>query len=241
MPTPDVILLVDDDRFFLTIEKQFLRTAPVAILEARSAAEAITLCRSQPPQLICMAYDLPGESGASACRALKADLKLRAIPVVMVCDSNASAAAEECRAAGCDGVLYKPLDRHRFLEVMRSFLAGIREVRRHCLIAVRFTAGGQPLTAKGLDISKGGIFLETSIPLPVGEPLELEIHLARAGEIGPWIQCHGSVAWVNRRDKLFKPTHPIGLGVKFTGIPAEASGPLVSFVRKLEHGEPHER
>lgn len=237
----DTILLVDDDRFFLTIEKQFLRTAPVTIIEARSAEEALALCREKSPQLVCMAFDLPGENGASACRRIKADPKLRSTPVIMVCDGGNQEQGNQCNAAGCDGVLHKPLDRHRFLEVMRSFLGGIREVRRHCLIPVRFKAGGQPLIAKGLDISRGGIFLETSIPLPVGEVLELEIHLARAGETGPWIRCEGVVAWLNKRDKLFKPTHPIGCGVKFTGIPAEAAGPLVSFVHKLEHGEPHGR
>jgi CheY-like chemotaxis protein len=241
MPVSDTVLLVDDDRFFLTIEKQFLRSAPVTIIEARNAEAALIVCHEKKPQLVCMAFDLPGEDGAECCRRIKADPKLRGIAVVMVCDSAAKTQDERCRAAGCDGILYKPLDRHRFLEVTRSFLAGIRETRRHCLLPLRFKVEGQTVVAKGLDISRGGLFVETGVALQVGQALELEIHLTRSGEEGAWINCHGTVAWLNTREKLFKPTHPTGFGVKFTGIPVEAAGPLVTFVHKLERGEPSGR
>lgn len=238
MATPDTILLVEDDRFFLTIEKQFLRSAPVTVLEARTAEEALTICKAQKPQLIYLSYDIPGMNGADLCRRIKTDPQMRGTAVVMVCDAKRQDQNEKSRSAGCDGVLTKPLDRHRFLDVARSFLAGIREVRRSCLIRVRFKAQGQPLTAKGLDISRGGIFLDTSVPLPAGEVLELELQLSHFPEPGPWVTCHGVVAWLNQRDKMFKPTHPVGFGVKFTGMPAESAGPLVQFLKTVGRERP---
>lgn len=238
MATTDTILLVEDDRFFLTIEKQFLRSAPVTVLEARTAEEALALCRAQKPQLVYLSYEIPGENGAVLCRRIKTDAQLRGTVVVMVCDAKRPEQTEQSRGAGCDGVVTKPLDRHRFLDVARSFLAGIREVRRSCLIRVRFKAQGQPLTAKGLDISRGGIFLETSVPLPAGEVLEMELQLSHFPDQGDWISCQGIVAWLNQRDKMFKPTHPVGLGIKFTGMPAESAGPLVQFLKAVGHERP---
>ena len=67
--------------------------------------------------------------------------------------------------AGCEGVLSKPLDRRRFLELGRSFLAGIRENRRLCLFRVRYRVGEKLFIGKGLDISGGGLFLESAEPL----------------------------------------------------------------------------
>ena len=94
-------------------------------------------------------------------------------------------------------------------------------------------AQGQPLTAKGLDISRGGVFLDTSVPLPAGEVLEMELQLSHFPEQGPWVSCQGIIAWLNQRDRMFKPTHPVGFGVKFTGMPAESAGPLVQFLKTV--------
>lgn len=236
MPPAATILLVDDSRFFLTIERQFLKNVPATLLEAQSAGQALELCRRQTPDLIYMASELPGTSGAECCRQLKADPRLGAIPVVLICDGQREEQIEQCRQAGSDAVLVKPLDRNRFLEIGRSFLAGIRETRRHCLFRVRCRAGERNFIAKGLDISGGGIFLDTSEPLAAGERLQLEIQLSRPDQPGPWISCSGCVTWVNSRENPSKPSHPLGYGVKFTEIPKQSAAVLNGFLRSLDGG-----
>jgi CheY-like chemotaxis protein len=236
MPPSATILLVDDSRFFLTIERQFLRSAPVALLEAQSAGQALALCRQSKPDLIYMAHDMPDQSGADCCRQLKADPQLRAIPVVLVCDGQRPEQLDLCRAAGCDAVLTKPLERRRFLEIGRSFLAGIRESRRPCLIRVRFQTAGKVCAAKGLDISHGGMFVESAELPAAGEFLQMEIQLCRPGETGPWIACTGMVAWLNSREQPLKPNHPVGFGVKFADLPVQSAAVLNGYLKALERG-----
>ena len=227
------ILLVDDSRFFLTIESQFLRNAPVQLLEARSGEQALMLCRKERPHLVYLAHDLPDLDGAECCRRLKADPELKAIPIVLVCNEHASDHQESSREAGCDAILTKPLDRTRFLEIGRSFLAGVREPRRHCLILVRILFEDRVISAKGLDISTGGLFVESSETLPPGMVVHLELQLCRPGEQGPWIKCRGKIGWLNTKEKPFKPNHPVGLGIKFVDIPVSVAGVLHGFIRSL--------
>ncbi|HEY7746800.1 MAG TPA: response regulator [Desulfuromonadales bacterium] len=236
MPTSATILLVDDSRFFLTIEKQFLRNTPATLIETQNAEQALDICRRQKPDLIYMACDLRGVSGIDCCRQLKNDPELSSIPVVLICEENRPEQLDHCRLAGSDGILSKPLDRHRFLEIGRSFLAGIRERRRLCLFRVRYRHGENLYAGKGLDISSGGLFLESSEPIAAGENLQLEIQLSRPEQAGPWIGCNGQVAWINTRENPLKPNRPAGLGIKFKQVPAGASAVLNGFLRSMDGG-----
>jgi len=227
------ILLADDSRFFLTIERQFLNKTPATILEAQSGAETLALCRERRPSLVYLSADLP-DGGATCCRAIKNDPKLRAIPVILVFSEPSAAGIEEGKAAGCDATLCKPLDRHRFLEIGRSFLAGIRERRRPCLLTLRVRFQEDAFTGRGLDLSSGGVFLQTDRNLTDGSELQLELHLTRGNAAGPWINCTGTVAWRNTSEQPRRPNHPPGYGVKFKDVPMQSIGVLQGFLRSLD-------
>lgn len=230
----DVILLADESPFFRTMEKQFLRNAPVTVLEAQSSAEVLALCRQRPPQLIFLAESLVAGQGVPCCCTLRTDPALADIPMVFVCESAAPAERSRCCANGCQAVLTKPLDRYRFLETGRKFLAGIRERRRSCLIEVRAQGSGIALEARGLDLSSGGLFLGSSEPLALGTELQLELRLARPQENGSRISCRGTVAWLNTRSAPIKPQHPVGCGIKFTAIAPDAAATLADYLRDLD-------
>lgn len=225
------ILLVDESRFFLTIEKQFLRNVPVTILEAQSAAQTLAFCQTDRPQLIYLAQEITGMKGTECCLKIKADPTLRQIPIVMVCEPGEE---KDCLLAGCDGVLHKPIDRHRFLEIGRSFLAGIRERRRSCLISAKVESESASFNAYGLDISSGGIFLDTLTKLPIGTAVRLDIHLARPHETGPHIDCQGVVAWHNTKENPQKPNHPVGMGIKFNELTTQAAAVINGFLHSVE-------
>lgn len=236
MSASSSILLVDESKIFLTIERQFLRTALATLHEARSAAEALALCQEKRPHLVYISYELPGQNGAEFCRALKQDPQLRRIPVIVICEEARPDQVAASEKAGCDGVLVKPLDRLRFLEVGRSFLVGIRELRRSCMVTARYRGKPGDFTTRGLDISSGGVFLASNEHPPLGEMLQLQIQLCRPGGDGPWIEAAGAVAWINERINPTKPSHPPGFGVRFTDMTVQASGALSDYLTAMERG-----
>ena len=211
------ILLADDSKFFRAIEAKFLEKTPVEIIEATACEEVLEVLSNARPDLVYMAFSLPAEGGAACCRTIKADPALKAVPVVLICDQGAAEQPELARRASCDAVLTKPLDRHSFLQIGRQFLEGIREHRQPSFFRVAFRAGDAEFAGKCLDISSGGMFIETQADLLAGCLINLEFRLPDG--LSAQFVCTGEVMWLNRRPNPMKPHYPIGLGVKFVNVP----------------------
>ena len=83
-----------------------------------------------------------------------------------------------------------------------------RQPRLPIQLKVAYRTTGAFLVSYSVNLSKGGIFLETSTPLEVGEHVSLEFEVPGAGVL----EVEGAVAWVRQgsADGL-----PDGMGVQF--------------------------
>lgn len=230
MSTKLRILLADDSMFFRAIESKFLQKAPVEILEAQNCPEVHSIIRSQRPDLIYMSFTLPEEGGDKCCSEIKKDPELSSIPIVMVCDQNAEKQPELAQRCSCDAYLVKPLDRHSFLQAGRTFLDGIREHRQPSFFRLNFASGGEDYAGKCLDISGGGMFIETQVEIPVGTLINMQFKLPD-GPVAA-ILCSGEVTWLNRKPNPMKAHYPNGLGVKFVGLPDPIHKSILRFCEK---------
>lgn len=231
------ILIVDGSRFFRSIEKQFLSKTPAEILEAESGEEALTVWKEQKPELVYAAADLPDMTGADFCRKLKALAGAKQASVVLICDKDDDSQLTVCQNSTSDGVLTKPIDRHKFLEVGRQFLPSIREPRRTCLFPVtfHFKGGGSDGSAcrgKCLDISGGGLFIESTILPDLNRIIDIEFVLPYKDHAT--INCKGMLAWHNTRPNPTKPNYPIGLGVKFVDLKPEVHESIKAFSTRFQ-------
>lgn len=210
------ILLADDSRFFRTIERQFLQKTPASVDEVEGSDELFAKLQVELPQLLFLSCALRPLDGIECCRLIKADPGLRSLPVIMICEQGASQQLDDARKAGSDATLTKPLDRQTFLAAGRQFLSEIREHRKPCFMVVHFSWEGEARRGKCLDISSGGLFLESQLEIPVGTSMKLEFVLP---DNGTPVSCLGEVAWHNRRPKLLKPHYPVGFGLRFLNLP----------------------
>lgn len=213
------ILLADNSRFFRAIERQFLQKIPVEIFEADSSETALTVIREKVPDLVYMAFTLPKEGGVKCCQEVRKDPDISSVPVVIVCDQGIPEQVEIARKHGCNACLVKPLDRYNFLQAGRQFLIGIREHRQASFFPVFFAAdaSGEEFQGKCLDISGGGMFIDTPVDIPVGTILSLTFKLA--DEMSTKISCKAVASWLNRKPNPMKPHYPHGFGVQFTDLP----------------------
>jgi two-component system response regulator len=75
---------------------------------------------SEPlPRLILMELGLPGIGGLEVLRAIRSEVRTRAIPVVMFASSRREADVIESYRSGANSYVYKPGDFDRFREVVR--------------------------------------------------------------------------------------------------------------------------
>src|SRR5262245_43126320 len=71
-----------------------------------------------------------------------------------------------------------------------------------------------------VNISRGGIFIATKTPKPVGTQLKFEFLLAGGENV---IRGEGQVLWTREFDPN-QPTKAHGMGVKFTRLDGESQG-----------------
>ena len=211
------ILLADDSRFFRSIEGQFLKKTPVEIIEAEDCNTALSAVRNEKPDLVYMAFSLPKDGGISCCQAIKNDPELRSVPVVIICDQNELEQPELARQKGCDACLVKPLDKHSFLQIGRQYLAGIREHRQPSFFPVTITVNGEEFNSKCLDLSGGGMFVESQAEIPAGTLVNLSFKLPDV--MAMQITCSAEISWLNRKPNPLKSHYPHGLGLKFMELP----------------------
>ena len=116
------ILVVEDNDDNRTLVVKVLSRRNYRVREAVSAEQALEAAAADPPDLILMDLNLSGMSGFEAATRLKADPRLRHIPVVALTAYAMVGDRERALAAGCDGYLSKPVDVRRLPEQLEEFL-----------------------------------------------------------------------------------------------------------------------
>lgn len=124
------ILVVDDNELNVALVRMLL--APVAIEGVGSASQARAAIARAKPQLILMDLELPDTNGLILTRQLRADPSLRHVPIVVVTAHSAADVEAAVRAAGCAGLITKPLDPLTFRDTVVGYLAAeIRNAADH--------------------------------------------------------------------------------------------------------------
>jgi len=229
------ILLVDDEPFFLNLQRDFLKQSPVTVQTAATCQEALDMARKHRPKLIYLDYRLPDTEGASCCATIKADPELQGVPVVMVVTAGREREEAFCRSAGCDALITKPLDRSVFLSTGRRFLPDVdrrmARVRYSALAVLKTLNASHHGTIE--DISHRGAYVAARCPLNVNEELRLGCMLNGEG----FVEADARVAWTNLGPRRGKQALPEGFGVEFTALPDSISGRLRNLINGVDGGE----
>ncbi|MCC6766086.1 MAG: response regulator [Deltaproteobacteria bacterium] len=117
------ILIVEDNALNLKLLRDVLRVEGYQTVEATTAERGLELAwTGSTPALILMDVHLPGMDGVAALRALRADGRTAATPVVAVTASAMPLERAAIVGAGFDGCFVKPLDIDQILDEVRAVL-----------------------------------------------------------------------------------------------------------------------
>jgi len=224
------ILLVDDVKFFLELQKSFLKRTNCEILTASNGREGVELARKERPDLILMDLYMPEMNGDEACKVIKSDPELKNIPVIMATKAGRDDEKGRCLLAGCDEFVTKPINRMDLLEKVKNFLeVAIRaHVRVPIDTEVFFTADGREYSSELHDVSEGGVFICMEEPLPMDTVLILKFNLP---EIAGPIDVEGTVVRVIEK-RAEHPAHVVpGNGIKFSRLSMEAKRDIVKYIK----------
>ncbi|MBN2497132.1 MAG: response regulator [Deltaproteobacteria bacterium] len=213
------ILVVDDVKLFRHLEATVLGWRGHMIDEASSGEEALEKIKTEPPDLVLLDLNMPGMDGHAVCRHLKEDPSLHSLPVIMVTSSNRDEDIRQAVQAGCDDYLTKPIDEADLVRKVEDLLGSARK-RRFPRVPASMQVSFEDF--KGIffeysrDLSRSGVFIEMSEPLPVGTRLRLSFSLPPP--FNDPVMAYGRVV----RIAASGDAGPGGVGVAFIHVDPES-------------------
>jgi DNA-binding response OmpR family regulator len=115
------ILIVEDHADIRRLIRMTLEFEDCEIFEAADAPAGWDLACAVQPDLVLLDVMMPGAlNGLDLCRAIKADARLRQVPVVVLSARGASADREAGLQAGADAYLVKPFSPMQLLDLLNS-------------------------------------------------------------------------------------------------------------------------
>jgi len=104
------ILVIDDNAVNLRLAAEVLEVEGHRVLRAEDAEQALALLEGPLPDLVLTDIALPGMDGLELTRRIRADPRLRHLPVVALTASAMKGDEKRVLSAGCDAYISKPLD-----------------------------------------------------------------------------------------------------------------------------------
>jgi two-component system chemotaxis sensor kinase CheA len=123
--TAPAVVVADDSLTTRSAMKALLELAGYTVLPAADGEEAFRLVAERGAALVVSDVQMPRLDGLALTRRLKADPRLRAVPVILVTSLASADDRVAGMEAGADGYLVKrEVERGRLLELVRQLLPG---------------------------------------------------------------------------------------------------------------------
>lgn len=125
------ILIIEDDHIMRRMLAKTIRSDAHECVEASSAAAGLEACAKERPDMILLDVHLPDGNGIELCRKIKADERLRHIPIVILTGEASSIENKlEGLDSGADDYVLKPFNSKELMSRVKGLLkAGTRPTR----------------------------------------------------------------------------------------------------------------
>lgn len=112
---PKRILLVEDNPYHAELVLELLQENDYEVLHCPTGEQALGHAKRFVPHLVIMDINLPGMDGMAVTRLLRRHEETAGTPVLALTAYALEAEKEQILAAGCVGVVTKPMNMQHFL------------------------------------------------------------------------------------------------------------------------------
>jgi DNA-binding response OmpR family regulator len=117
------VLVVDDDAGFRAYVRAALDQPDLRIVEASDGGSAVDVALRERPDVILLDWRMPGQSGITTCRHLRAQRDLAGVRIAMVTGLDDERDRTLARHAGADAYFIKDPDPDALVFQVRRLLA----------------------------------------------------------------------------------------------------------------------
>ena len=118
----ELILIIEDNEKNRKLCRDVLQVKGYRTIESETAEEGLKLAGEKSPALILMDIQLPGMDGVTAMKQLKADAKMKTIPIIAITASAMTNNRTSMLAEGFDGYQTKPITLKDFIGEVERLL-----------------------------------------------------------------------------------------------------------------------
>ncbi len=116
------ILVVDDSRTAMMMNKMILAKHPFTIVTACNGREGVEKALAELPDLILMDVVMPEMNGFDALRAIRDKAETKDTPVIMVTTRSEAENVEVGYEIGCNDYITKPVNGPELIEKIRGLI-----------------------------------------------------------------------------------------------------------------------
>ena len=116
------ILIVEDDKDIAALIAYYLDKAGYGTEIVGDGAHALAAARSTPPDLVILDLMLPGLNGLDVCKALRADSRTAALPIIMLTARGEESERVLGLDSGADDYVVKPFRPNELMARVRALL-----------------------------------------------------------------------------------------------------------------------
>ena len=117
------VLIADDEPNIVVSLEFMMKREGYEVVVARDGAAALAAIRAERPGLVLLDAMMPGMSGFDVCEAVRADVELRATPILMLTAKGRETDVARGVGAGADAYMTKPFSTRDLVQRVRDMLA----------------------------------------------------------------------------------------------------------------------
>lgn len=189
------ILLIDDSKVFIELEKNILGRSNYKLLEALNGKSGLEILRRELPNLILLDINMPIMNGFEFLIFMKNDEKIKDIPVIIVTAKGRESDVKYALKLGADDYITKPIDSILLLIKVNSMLSSIKRrisPRKNFEIPIKFNDFSNEFVGIICDLSMGGAMIDAEIHGDIKQKLEVEFIVPFEGGQRN-IKCFGKI------------------------------------------------
>ncbi|HEU4869332.1 MAG TPA: response regulator [Pyrinomonadaceae bacterium] len=119
---PQTVLLVEDTEDNRFMMRRLLEMTGYRVVEAMNGEEAVTLAKTESPNLILMDLSLPVIDGLAATRLIRKLPEFESTPIIAVSAHDTTDFQSEAIEAGCNTYVTKPIDFNELEQLIAKLL-----------------------------------------------------------------------------------------------------------------------
>ncbi len=179
---PTRVCVVDDDPDMCELIQGMLRSAEIDSFSLTDSREAARLLGKEKFDAIFLDVRMRAPDGIELTRLIRASGINQSTPIVVITGEGENAVLTRAFQAGATFFLFKPIDRHRMLRLLRVTEGTIQnEARRYQRVKfscnVHLESGLDRLNGTTLDLSLGGMFVQAAHAFPLGSSVNVTLEL----------------------------------------------------------------